>query len=120
MLSIDHGGVVASCIPQRTIAEFMDSNMSHSSFMSKELAHCSLGLTWKQILELRKTAKGRISTGGLGKKIIPGLVKVWVCDRDSECSTANSPMCFVFEEAKEHFIPWGLKSKVLPARRKRP
>ena len=52
-----------------------------SIFMSKELAHCSLGLTWKQILELRKTAKGRISTGGLGKKIIPGLVKVWVCDR---------------------------------------
>ena len=34
--------------------------------------------------------------------ILPSVV---LC-RDSECSTANSPMCFVFEEAKEHFIPW--------------
>ena len=49
-------------------------------FVSEDMAHCELGLTWKQLLLLRQHEKGRISTGGLGKKLMK-RVKVWVCDR---------------------------------------
>jgi len=76
------------------------------------MAHCELGLTWMQLLLLRQHEKGRISTGGLGKKLVK-RVKVWVCDRANECSEPDNPMCFVFDEFEEVFIPWGLKSKVL-------
>ena len=51
------------------------------AFLSSDFAHCSLGLTWPQLLHLRKTSKGRILTGGLGLKIVPGVIKVWLCDR---------------------------------------
>jgi hypothetical protein len=90
------------------------------------MAHCELGLTWMQLLLLRQHEKGRISTGGLGKKLVK-RVKVWVCDRyvriglrfeipnsfdalpfdrANECSEPDNPMCFVFDEFEEVFIPW--------------
>ena len=57
-------------------------NISHegSAFLSSNLAHCSLNLTWKQLVRLRQDSPGRISTGGLGKKLV-NRVKVWICDR---------------------------------------
>jgi len=97
-----------------------------ASFASEDMAHCELGLTWMQLLLLRQHEKGRISTGGLGKKLVK-RVKVWVCDRyvriglrfeipnsfdalpfdrANECSEPDNPMCFVFDEFEEVFIPW--------------
>lgn len=86
---------------------------SPADFSSAELAHCSLGKTWKQLLTLTQTAKGRITTGGLGKRLVQRF-KVWVCDRDNDCSEADNAMCFVYDEFDNVFIPWGLKRRLFP------
>jgi len=60
------------------------SNLSDAAavFLSRDQMHCSLGLTWKQLLVLKqkKETRERISTGGLGKRLV-NEIKVWVCDR---------------------------------------
>ena len=48
------------------------------------------GKTWKQLLTLTQTAKGRITTGGLGKRLVQRF-KVWVCDRYVRTETRIYP-----------------------------
>ena len=102
VLSIDHGGVLASCIPQRTIAEFMDSNMSH----------CSLQTSWSDI-----RSGSRYKTGGLGKLMTTSVYEVWVCDTLDPCLSsagvsAGDYMCYVYNEATCVFEPLALNSRV--------
>jgi len=100
----------ATCAPSGRYSNISDAA---AVFLSRDRMHCSLGLTWKQLLVLTQNeeTRDRISTGGLGKRLV-NEVKVWVCDRDNECSEPINPMCFVYEEVHRMFIPWGLEAQV--------
>jgi len=53
------------------------------SFLSGDFAHCVLGLSWPQLVHLRRFSEGRIRTGGLGRKTVSGVIQTWVCDRSA-------------------------------------
>eukprot|EP00277_Geminigera_cryophila_P035483 CAMPEP_0173125524 /NCGR_PEP_ID=MMETSP1102-20130122/56473_1 /TAXON_ID=49646 /ORGANISM="Geminigera sp., Strain Caron Lab Isolate" /LENGTH=510 /DNA_ID=CAMNT_0014034419 /DNA_START=218 /DNA_END=1748 /DNA_ORIENTATION=+ len=65
----------ATCAPAGRYSNISDTA---AVFLSRDRMHCSLGLTWRQLLALKqnKETQDRISTGGLGKKLVHE-VKVW-------------------------------------------
>ena len=73
-----------------------------------------------QLLLLRQHEKGRISTGGLGKKLVK-RVKVWVCDRyvciGLRFETPNSFDALPFGRANECWLTSGSGASTYPANR---
>ena len=85
----------ALCVPERL-------------FPAPHVAHCVLGLTWRQLRDLGPVAfAAAASTGGLGKLLVLDEFEAWLCSTLSSCGGAGGAVCFTFSEAREVFVPWG-------------
>ena len=72
--------------------------------------------SWKEIgtiLAEQDRNHPNIATGGLGRKMIPNKIEVWVCSRPDRCATSEEDfMCYVFDEQEHVFLPWGRNSEL--------
>ena len=80
---------------------------------------CNIRMSWQQIgqnLKLQKeskTMKPDLVTGGLGRLMIPDLFEVWICSRHDLCAPGGDDfMCYVFDEKRSIFVPWGKNSEL--------
>ncbi|EKX50957.1 hypothetical protein GUITHDRAFT_103539 [Guillardia theta CCMP2712] len=76
--------------------------------------NCSLPYTWEEIaIPALKTCSVQYKMGGLGL-LMTDQFQVWICVKDHPCalSASNPYFCFVYDEDKERFIPWGSNSKL--------
>jgi len=94
-------------------------NMSHV---------CVLNATWEDIVHTVTRSKQMMQrptyiTGGLGEMMKLDQEEVWVCQFDHTCSQTRRPtnaplppnmtddgFCFIFDEVRQCFKPWGLLS----------
>ncbi|EKX38135.1 hypothetical protein GUITHDRAFT_115688 [Guillardia theta CCMP2712] len=102
-----------------TLDELRSLNTSVSSLpqlpwgnLTSSVVRCSLPYNWSQIIN--KEEEGRVQIGGLGHLMQIDKYEVWVCDYDNRCvQQEGDALCFVFDEVKEIFLPWGLDSELL-------
>mmetsp|Transcript_60667 Transcript_60667/g.142865 ORF Transcript_60667/g.142865 Transcript_60667/m.142865 type:complete len:1206 (-) Transcript_60667:1091-4708(-) len=81
-----------------------------------DIAGCSLTQTWPELqgqmiaeMELPVASK-TVRTGGLGKYQEIGAFEVYVCVWTHACAEPGDPICFVYHEQDNVFLPWGRSS----------
>ena len=89
----------ADCL---TVAEAV--NLTRSTF-----AQCIQPLSWVQINRSNKTV---VRTGGLGTLLEEGGYEVWVCVRDGGGGCGDPWFCWVWHETDTEFRAWGPNSEL--------
>ena len=82
--------------------------------MTSGYGHCSFTQSWADIVD-SPNASTRYRSGGLGKKIVPGIYRVWLCDGYDTCHgkvLKQDMMCCIFNEKLQTFLAIGPNSKV--------
>jgi hypothetical protein len=95
------------------------SKQNNFSQVATPYITCNIRMSWQQIgqnLKLQKESKTRnpdLVTGGLGRLMIPDKFEVWICSRHDLCAPGGDDfMCYVFDEKRSIFVPWGKNSEL--------
>eukprot|EP00960_Hanusia_phi_P077620 768718-Hanusia_phi.AAC.2 len=73
---------------------------------------CQLNLTWYQLLTVEFVERNEeYRTGGMGGLADRGFLEVWVCKKNHECADGGD-LCFLYDETRQRFYPWGLRSNL--------
>ena len=86
-------------------------------YPSADVLRCSLQKTWKDIRADTQSSDAtgrRITTGGLGRKMVKYEWEVWICYPDLTCGApvGSDAVCFTFSERFRVFVPWGINNKL--------
>ena len=93
---------------------YVDVPESIRGLMASGYGHCSFAQTWDDIVDSPDVRK-RYRSGGLGKRMVPGKYRVWLCDGHDLCHggvSGEDMMCYAFNEKLRSFLPLGPNSKV--------
>ena len=81
-----------------------------------DVVHCSLDLSWRQLVDAMALGSPRWTTGGLGSLMVTDQWEVWLCDQHAPClPDGDACVCFVYSEQHQLFLPWGRCEEVFPS-----
>ncbi|EKX50123.1 hypothetical protein GUITHDRAFT_103937 [Guillardia theta CCMP2712] len=82
-------------------------------FLASVYPHCQMQQTWDEIMEGIRRGNQTHKSGGLGDLMILNKFEVWVCSLRDACAKHNISFCYVFDEQKKMFVPWGLADELM-------
>ncbi|EKX37041.1 hypothetical protein GUITHDRAFT_116768 [Guillardia theta CCMP2712] len=74
---------------------------------------CRMLYTWDQVNQGQRARVKSFRSGGLGNLMIARKYEVWVCSYQDECAKPGNAFCYVYDEQRKLFLPWGLQEDLM-------